>query len=192
MKRRGVASAMTSQTVEIIARVARWLVGNVENRRRGLLLYGDIGLGKTTLCTAIVGLVQHCKSVVAEYSHANRWRLTKEQKQDEWVWLRTPSPSYTTAAEISQTSDSERARLAQASVLIIDDIGVEPVEVNTYGTKITPIVDIINERYANQRCTIITTNLDEDGIRARYGDRIEDRLKEMCDKVSFSGESYRR
>lgn len=192
MAERGVRAAISSTSAEVVKKIARWLTGNIENRRRGLLLYGDKGLGKTTLCYAIVRLVELCKASVAEFCRRNRSKLTPADEQEEWLWLRTQTPVMVTAKELTQASEKRLEELSREGVLIIDDIGVEPVEVNIFGTQTTPIIDIINKRYAKQRCTIITTNLDEDGIAARYGDRTEDRLREMCDKIAFSGESYRR
>lgn len=118
--------------------------------------------------------------------------MSKEDKQREWDWQRTATPEMITAVELAQADERELARIARAAVLIIDDIGIEPVEVKRFGTATTPLVDVINERYANQRCTIITTNLDDDSVIERYGDRTEDRLREMCNKIAFNGESYRR
>ena len=40
--------------------------------------------------------------------------------------------------------------------------------------------------------TIITSNLDDEGIEQRYGARITDRFEEMFDRISFDNESYRR
>lgn len=192
LKARGGSYGIDEATRNVISLVARWLTGDAGNDKPSLLLYGDIGRGKTTLCSAVVRMVEQCKAAIAAYSHTNRWRLSNEDKQREWDWQRTATPEMVTAVELAQADERELARIARASVLIIDDIGIEPVEVKRYGTAITPLVDVINERYANQRCTIITTNLDDDSVIERYGDRTEDRLREMCDKIAFSGESYRR
>lgn len=192
LKARGGSYGIDEATRNTICLVARWLTGDAGNDKPSLLLYGDIGRGKTTLCSAVVRMVEQCKASIAAYSQANRWRLSKEDKQREWDWQRTATPEMITAVELAQADERELARIARASVLIIDDIGIEPVEVKRFGTATTPLVDVINERYANQRCTIITTNLDDDSVIERYGDRTEDRLREMCNKIAFSGESYRR
>lgn len=192
LKARGRSYGIDEATRDAISLVARWLTGDAGSDKPSLLLYGDIGRGKTTLCSAVVRMVEQCKVSIAAYSQANRWRLSKEDKQREWDWQRTATPEMITAVELAQADERELDRIARAAVLIIDDIGIEPVEVKRYGTAITPLVDVINERYANQRCTIITTNLDDDSVIERYGDRTEDRLREMCNKIAFAGESYRR
>lgn len=192
MRERGGNIGINEATTEIIAKTGKWLTNNIEHRKPSLMMCGNIGRGKTTLCSAIVRMVEQSKGAIATYSNANRWRLTAADKRMEWDWQCTTTPEMVTAKAISQADEREMDRLSRVAVLIIDDLGVEPVEVKNYGTTITPIIDVINDRYANMRCTIITTNLDEEGIVARYGDRTEDRLKEMCDRIAFEGESYRR
>lgn len=60
-----------------------------------------------------------------------------------------------------------------------------------YGMPHTPLVDIISERYAAQRMTIITTNLEVDKLEEKYGKRIYDRFREMLTSIVFENDSYR-
>ena len=76
-------------------------------------------------------------------------------------------------------------------MMIIDDLGEEPREVMVYGMIHTPIIDIISERYAKQRMTIVTTNLETDDLKEKYGPRIYDRFQEMLTPIVFENESYR-
>jgi DNA replication protein DnaC len=76
-------------------------------------------------------------------------------------------------------------------VLAIDDLGEEAKEVMSYGNVITPLVDIIESRYDSRKMTFFTTNLDANGIKEKYGARVADRLKQMCNIVSFTNDSYR-
>ena len=76
-------------------------------------------------------------------------------------------------------------------VCAIDDMGEEPTEVMSFGNVITPITDIIEERYAKRQITIITTNLDANGIKNKYGERVADRLRQMVRIITFTNPSYR-
>ena len=76
-------------------------------------------------------------------------------------------------------------------MMIIDDLGEEPREVMVYGMIHTPIIDIISERYAKQCMTIVTTNLETDDLKEKYGPRIYDRFQEMLTPIVFENESYR-
>ena len=76
--------------------------------------------------------------------------------------------------------------------VVVDDLGCE-VETSSYGVRVDLLKLVLEHRYAAQRGrTHITTNLTSDGIRARYGERILDRLLEMCVVVRMTGESWRR
>lgn len=85
----------------------------------------------------------------------------------------------------------EYEKIFKLPMMIIDDLGEEPKEVMVYGMIHTPMIDIISERYAAQRMTIITTNLQTDDLRKKYGDRIYDRFREMLTSIVFENESYR-
>lgn len=76
-------------------------------------------------------------------------------------------------------------------LLFIDDMGVEPTEVNNFGTRILPLVELILYRYEHRLPVVVTSNLSDVGISEKYGPRIMDRLNEMCDKIAFKGVSFR-
>ena len=59
-----------------------------------------------------------------------------------------------------------------SGLLILDDLGTEK---KVYGEEIIP--QILYLRYARGQYTAITTNLNFEQLRARYGERIADRLK---------------
>ena len=49
----------------------------------------------------------------------------------------------------------------------------------------TPIIDTITLRCDAQLTTLMTTNLPSKKIAEKYGERIVDRLNEMCVKIVF-------
>ena len=83
-------------------------------------------------------------------------------------------------------------QVATTPLLAIDDLGKEPGEIITYGNIVTPMVDLIEQRYKMQLFTIATTNLLPKQIGEKYGARIADRFNEMFHKIVFSNQSYRR
>ena len=76
-------------------------------------------------------------------------------------------------------------------MVAIDDLGCEPLEIQSYGNIYTPIIDLLTHRYDRQLFTMITTNLTPQEIRPRYGDRIADRLNEMVRNIVFKNKSFR-
>jgi DNA replication protein DnaC len=78
----------------------------------------------------------------------------------------------------------------------IDELGIEPVEVQDYGNIITPSSDVLAYRYDRRLPTFVTTNLAQDKrdgetLRMRYGDRLADRFNEMFYVIGFYNQSYR-
>ena len=66
-------------------------------------------------------------------------------------------------------------RLALAPVLVLDDLAGGRTELTKWGAG--AVRDIIDERYANSRPTIFTTNLDAwELLERRYGDHIVSRM----------------
>ncbi len=76
-------------------------------------------------------------------------------------------------------------------LLVIDDLGTEPILKNV---TLEYIYLILNERMISNKATIITTNLDLNGILNRYGERIFSRITNKSNTFvcRFSGEDIRK
>lgn len=158
-----------------IEKTAKWITG--DNYKVGLMVYGGVGNGKTTLLRAINDLLS------SMYSNRKRW--------DDNLAI-----EYVTAIEIfniTKSDDQSRyKRIKDSDVLFIDDLGVEPTTAKVWGNEISPITDIIYHRYDEQLCTIVTSNLSDEALKERYGLRMADRMEEMFDSINSSGVSYRK
>lgn len=108
------------------------------------------------------------------------------------------------AAFLSAESDDAFWRIVDAydffdkpQTLVIDDIGTESCPVMKYGTATNIIADVLDRRYFMgwQRHgvrTIITSNLSDTDLCERYGLRSEDRMNEMFEFVTATGDSLRK
>jgi DNA replication protein DnaC len=78
--------------------------------------------------------------------------------------------------------------------LVIDDLGTEPLDGKGYA--LANLGDLLSQRHAWQRKTLITTNLSLEAFRERYlahdGGRLYDRLREAGLFYECSGASMRR
>jgi len=87
--------------------------------------------------------------------------------------------------------DPDWGDLEREPVLAIDELGAEFIN-DSYRAN---LYALLNRRYADQRKTILVTNLDADGFRARYCPDAEDRLLERLVTggrwVALSGRSMR-
>jgi len=80
--------------------------------------------------------------------------------------------------------------LCDSDLLVIDDLGTEPLFKNVTVVYLTAI---ISERLASQRPFIITTNLSMEEIGLRYNDRLLSRLSDESSlRISFIGDDKRR
>lgn len=78
----------------------------------------------------------------------------------------------------------------RADLLVIDDLGTEPMLKNV---TVEYLLLVIEERQSKGRATVITTNLDADGILYRYGERIYSRLshKQHSKIIAMHGKDLR-
>jgi DNA replication protein DnaC len=74
--------------------------------------------------------------------------------------------------------------------IVIDDIGTEEI-INDYGTKIDAVENAIFEAEDDLKLLLLTSNLDANAIKHRYGDRIYDRIRRLCKVVFMKGDSLR-
>jgi len=88
----------------------------------------------------------------------------------------------------SEVSEVEMQQtFCRTHLLIIDEVGVQ------FGTEAErlQLFGVIDDRYREQRPTILLTNLDAAGFREFIGARAFDRLKECGEWVPFHWDSYR-
>lgn len=85
----------------------------------------------------------------------------------------------------------EMDSLMEADVLMLDDLGSEPMMENI---TIVQLFNLINERQVAGKGTVISTNLNVEEMKNRYTERITSRLtdKRQCIQVVFVGEDVRR
>lgn len=138
---------------------------------KDMLLMGQSGLGKTYLMHAMAKrLIQRGQNVLIISAYK---------------FLETARKAY-----MSGNNDDLDA-LMDADVLMVDDMGAEPLMENI---TIVQWFNLINERQLRGKGTIISTNLMEDELRRRYTERIASRLMNntQCRLIQFAGEDVRR
>lgn len=145
-----------------------WLKG--ENKAAGytfLMLFGNVGTGKTTLAKAIMNIF--------------------DEKTEKKMCFQTARE----LCNMAKNDYESFQRLIAYPYLVVDDVGEEPVEVLNYGYPIFPIRELIEKRYDLDLPTIFTTNLKKNDLYGRYGERVADRLRQITAFVGFPGESLR-
>ena len=82
------------------------------------------------------------------------------------------------------------AALIDAPLLLIDDLGTEPMMRNI---TVEYLFTLLNERAASKRHTVIATNLTPVQLKERYGERVSSRLldRTRCRAVQLKGKDLR-
>ena len=152
--------------------VVSWLA---DNKGRGLIAVGTCGLGKSLICTQILPVL-----------------FTKHFGKETKV---------VTALEMNSQIDELLAYCAQGRIIIIDDLGTEPVENVFFGNRRKPFCELTDKAERSGTLLIITTNLrttkDNDlkrnypSIETRYGMPTLDRLRAITKVALFMGKSMR-
>jgi DNA replication protein DnaC len=166
-------------------KAARELVRSYPLERRGLVMLGPVGVGKTHLAAAIVRELTLEKGVPCLFCDfvqlLHDLKATYERREGSAALLEP---------------------LARVEVLVIDDLG------KGRGTdwELDVLDDLVSRRYNADATTVATTNhLDRemdsrerrsgfvaDTLAQRVGTRIQSRLHGMCEFYEMDGEDFRR
>jgi DNA replication protein DnaC len=171
---------LDEETKEHIKVAAQWLGDS--NGKFGFMMTGLYGNGKTTLLMAMCNLI----NFLYDSACSNDRRSIRVLKAKDIARM-----------AIDKNTRESYEKLYFEEMLAIDEIGEEPAEIISFGMVYTPIRDLLEERYARQKMTIITTNLVQSKekqifqIRDHYGERVVDRFREMMKILPFHNASYR-
>lgn len=140
-----------------------------KHTRRGLLLMGNYGTGKTHMAMAILH------------------EILKNGIAGVFVSM----PDLVNDLIMSFKTDDQSIKYETAltkKLVIIDDLGAERLRdwVKEY------IYRLINTRYLKEMPMILTTNLSIPELEEHIGKAAVDRLIEICDIIPFEGPSWRR
>jgi DNA replication protein DnaC len=162
----------------------------VETDGKGLLITGEIGVGKTHLAVGILlAMVQEKGAQALFYDY----RELLKQIQHSY----NPQVNSTELDVLRPVFDAE--------VLVLDELGAQKPTDWVWDT----VALILNTRYNDKRTTIITTNYAdlppaganlsstqraarEETLGDRIGERMRSRLSEMCVGIEIKGQDFRQ
>jgi hypothetical protein len=147
--------------------------------RKGILLTGPVGCGKTSLMT----LLRFFRSPAARFAITSCREVSFAFHREGYEVIR----------RYSQVSTTKK-RLPQAH--LFDDLGTEST-LKYYGNTCNVMGEILLSRYdlfvAGNLVTHVTTNLTSTELEQSYGTRVRSRMREMFNLVSFgAGASDKR
>jgi DNA replication protein DnaC len=139
------------------------VVKRSHDENKGVLVFGKTGRGKTQFLKAIKSF---------NYDRECSWLYTKEEQHLKWM------------------KDCKEFYLQRN--VFLDDVGAE-TDFKAYGNTVDIVGDFIQlYHYRGIGRLYVSTNLDGEGLNARYDMRILSRLTELCVVYQMGGESKRK
>lgn len=164
--------------------LANWIC-NTSSVKRGLIIGGPTGIGKTSITAAMQSLFNstsyfgYTMQISAKYI-GDYYRF----REDGEKW-----DIYTGEKMVKRFNEPLQP---VCKILFIDDLGMEEDVFKDFGTVTKPMAKLLHDRYEKGLITIITTNIETmDELRQKYDDRIIDRLNSYA-KMFYSIESFRK
>lgn len=175
------------------------LLNNIkDDKKNGLLLYGNRGSGKTYVACAVI----NDYNSQAPLNEAQKEKIIKERSYgfsfEHLTPVKSPCKFITEMDLYSLYFDkynhfkpdgaAEEFRRAE-KLLVIDDVGTLTYEKSRIQAM---YLNIIDYRYSQGLSTIITTNLTKEELSKYLGDRTFDRLNSCCYFVDLTSPESRR
>ena len=137
---------------------------------RDIMLSGKSGLGKTFLL------------------HAMAERLIR---RDVNVLIISAYRMLEILRKVYFSNEEKAEELTEAEVLMIDDLGSEPLMQNV---TVEQLFNLINERQNHNLSTVISSNMNIEGLQIRYNERITSRLSDpgRCMMLMLQGKDLRK
>lgn len=142
---------------------------NFDTETKGMVFYGPTGLGKTFLSGAVAKEVMDMGKTVIYLRAAKMFSVYEDYKFGR------------------NTDRTLIDNIYNTDLLIIDDLGTEIQDKKNYSF----LFDVVNERTANGKKIIISTNLEISEITKLYSMRFTSRLYENFMMYRFYGEDIR-
>ena len=166
----------------IVAFMYGWW-NNVEhgfNRNAGILICGKIGAGKSILMRAFM-------SVLAKYTGKVIFDADCKNFNTQYIEIIDECKKFS-QQRIKIGTDYFKFR-----PMYFDDLGRESKQVKIYGTEISPVPDVLFQRYDTGAYTFATSNFSFDELKkeSMYGLAIADRLGNMFNVFEMKNNSRR-
>jgi len=167
MKNASIEDSIVSQKIQDVCRryVSYW--SEAYQKGTGLILWGDVGTGKSYMASAIANelIEKECSVEIRDMGFYLNCRYEDRAERIESV--------------------------AKPDLLVLDDMGIE----RDTGFSLETLFSVVDSRYRSNKPMIITTNIRLAAMHQStdiHYRRIFDRILEVCVPVEFTGESLRK
>lgn len=149
--------------------------------QKGILLMGGLGVGKSHLMSFFMHNQMSSYVMVSCPTIQNKWSTTDMKQDSPPDWIEYYSGTVPAAINANPYGHQKLG-------ICFDDLGREEIPAKRFGEQKNLLAEILMNRYDRKlyyKLTHITTNLNGDQILEKYGDRLNDRLNEMFNVITF-------
>lgn len=155
--------------------------------KKGLLLYGGIGIGKTSIFQVFI------RNQLASYRIVSCREISNGYANNAAKGFKGTDFLADYIEEIEPTVNNPFKQDAWG--ICFDDLGTETAK-KTFGNEVNVMEEILLSRYDRKNFlankTHITTNLSADEIEEYYGARVRSRMREMFNFIEFNSQTDMR
>ncbi|GAF05839.1 P-loop NTPase family protein [Saccharicrinis fermentans] len=181
----GECFSLQSADMPIIRKLFVYMIRDEElmveeglDSRKGIMLCGPIGVGKTSLMHLLRLILPESKSYMMKSCRDISFEFHRD--------------GYDVIDRYSKKSLRFNHGIMKKQTICFDDLGAEQ-NLKHFGNECNVLSEILLSRYdlfiSDSLITHITTNLNATEIEKQYGVRVRSRLREMMNVVSFSDEA---
>ncbi len=183
LHRRGLKTKFVLDEINKPVIVQLWLYLIYDNRfegnlDKGILLQGNVGVGKTLLMESFVYMQNHLR---------NYHKTEAGKRYQSATFIHS-----TQIAEKMKNFDGTGVNITKCH-LTIDEIGREAKQVMDFGNVTCPMAELISARADKPIITHGTTNFNFETLinEDNYGEMIGDRMRSMFNFITLKGKSRR-
>lgn len=168
---------ITEQNKKVLNAIYDYTNGSgILNPRKGVLLFGDIGTGKSTMLKI---LAEFQRLYGEGFLIVNTSKLAAEYTTDGMEAL-------------NESTWNKSFRGTNPVTRGFDELGRELIPAKYYGSELNIMQHILQIRYDLKAKTHATTNLNIEELEQKYGSHIYDRMLETFNFIEMKGESFRK